>query len=87
MSLLVLVIVFQVAPLPVAVGPAVRAVGEHPRAAETVGIDVVRLRYRNVIARRRPSPALGGAFLSLEATGSFHAGHDRGSRASSGSRQ
>jgi ABC-type uncharacterized transport system permease subunit len=51
-------------------GLRTRAVGEHPRAAETVGIDVVRLRYRNVIASGGLA-ALGGAYLSMEVTNSF----------------
>ena len=45
--------------LPVPLGAAHAAVGEHPRAAETVGIDVIRMRYRNVI--------LGGVFAGLAA--------------------
>ena len=54
-------------------GLRTRAVGEHPKAAETVGIDVIRLRYRNVIASGALA-ALGGAYLSMEQTNSFQAG-------------
>jgi simple sugar transport system permease protein len=50
-----------------------RAVGEHPRAAETVGIDVIRLRYRNVMLGGVLA-GLGGAFLSMEATAAFQPG-------------
>jgi len=53
-------------------GLRTRAVGEHPRAAETVGIDVVRLRYRNVILSGGIA-ALGGAYLSMELTTTFQA--------------
>lgn len=53
-------------------GLRTRAVGEHPRAAETVGIDVIRLRYRNVILSGMIA-ALGGAYLSMEQTTSFQA--------------
>ncbi|MFP5343997.1 MAG: ABC transporter permease [Candidatus Limnocylindria bacterium] len=69
-TLLVLVVVFQILLFRSRWGLRTRSVGEHPRAAETVGIDVIRLRYRNVITAGGIA-ALGGAFLSMEATASF----------------
>jgi general nucleoside transport system permease protein len=73
MSLLIVVIALQVLLFRSRWGLRTRSVGEHPRAAETVGIDVIRLRYRNVILAGGLA-ALGGAFLSMEATGSFTQG-------------
>lgn len=58
-------------------GLRTRAVGEHPRAAETVGIDVIRLRYRNVLLGG-VFAGLGGAWLSIEATNSFQIGMTTG---------
>jgi ABC-type uncharacterized transport system permease subunit len=72
-SLIVLVIVFQVLLFRSRWGLRTRSVGEHPRAAETVGIDVIRLRYRNVIFAGGLA-ALGGAFLSMELSGQFITG-------------
>jgi len=54
-------------------GLRTRAVGEHPKAADTVGIDVFRLRYQNVIAGCALA-GLAGAYLTLESTGSFQNG-------------
>jgi len=67
-----LVIVFQVMLFRSRWGLRTRASGEHPRAAETVGIDVIKLRYRNVVLSGALA-ALGGAWLSMEQTNRFDA--------------
>lgn len=72
-SLLVVVILFQVLLFRSRWGLRTRAVGEHPRAAETVGVDVIRLRYRNVLLGGVLA-ALGGAYLSMELSQSFQQG-------------
>jgi general nucleoside transport system permease protein len=51
-------------------GLRVRAVGEHPVAAETVGIRVLATRYRNVILAGLLA-GTGGAYLSIGSVGSF----------------
>lgn len=51
-------------------GLNIRAVGEHPRAAESSGVDVERVRY-TAVAISGALAALGGAYLSLAATGVF----------------
>jgi ABC-type uncharacterized transport system permease subunit len=77
MSLIVIVVVFQVLLFRSRWGLRTRAVGEHPRAAETVGIDVIWVRYRNVILAGLFA-GLAGAFLSLEGTNSFQQGMTTG---------
>ena len=57
MSVIVFVLVLQVLLFRSRWGLRTRAVGEHPRAADTVGVNVIALRYRNVI--------LGGIFAGL----------------------
>jgi general nucleoside transport system permease protein len=70
MSVIVFVLLLQVLLFRSRWGLRTRAVGEHPRAADTVGIDVIRLRYRNVIVAGIFA-GLAGAYLTLESTGSF----------------
>jgi len=76
-SAIVLIVVVQILLFRTKWGLRTRAVGEHPRAAETVGINVVRLRYRNVIMSGAIA-ALAGAYLSMESTTSFQANMSAG---------
>ena len=52
-------------------GLRIRAVGEHPRAADAVGISVYRTRYAAVVLSGMLS-AMGGAFLSIGFVHSFN---------------
>jgi ABC-type uncharacterized transport system permease subunit len=76
-SAIILIVVVQILLFRTRWGLRTRAVGEHPRAAETLGINVIRLRYRNVIMSGAIA-ALGGAYLSMELTSSFQAGISAG---------
>jgi general nucleoside transport system permease protein len=67
---IVLVFVLQYVLFSTRWGLRTRAVGEHPRAADTVGINVYFMRYANVIMGGAIA-GLAGAFLTLEAVGSF----------------
>ena len=53
------------------VGLRIRAVGEHPRAADTVGISVYKTRYAAVVVSGILA-ALGGAYLSIGFVNSFN---------------
>ncbi|MBX3015587.1 MAG: ABC transporter permease [Caldilineaceae bacterium] len=58
-------------------GLRTRAVGEHPRAADTVGINVNRYRYLNTTLGGMLA-GLAGGFLVLEAVGQFQEGMTAG---------
>ena len=79
MSVIVFVIVLQVLLFRSRWGLRTRAVGEHPRAADTVGIDVIAAPLPQRHPRRRLRRACGW-LLTLEFNGSFQNGMtaDRG---------
>src|SRR6266545_2548338 len=58
-------------------GLRVRAVGEHPTAADTVGIRVLATRYRNVILGGLVA-GIGGAYLTIGVVGAFGKGISSG---------
>lgn len=51
-------------------GLRTRAIGEHPTAADSVGINVNKLRFRNVLIAGLVS-GLGGAYFTIGSVGSF----------------
>ena len=51
-------------------GLRTRAIGEHPTAADTVGIDVNKLRFKNVIIAGLIA-GVGGAYYTVGAVGAF----------------
>lgn len=74
---LILVVVIHIALFYTRWGLRTRAVGEHPRAADTVGINVNRYRYINTTIGGMLA-GLAGGFLVLEAVGQFQEGMTAG---------
>jgi ABC-type uncharacterized transport system permease subunit len=58
-------------------GLRTRAIGEHPRAADTLGVRVNRMRYINVILGGMVA-GIGGAYFSLGEVGRFEDGMTNG---------
>ncbi len=58
-------------------GLRLRASGENPSAAGTVGIDVIKIRYRSMLLAGAVA-GLAGSYLSLSSAGSFQMGMSAG---------
>ena len=69
-TLFVLIIVIHLGLFYTRWGLRVRAVGEHPQAADTVGINVHWVRYSNVILGGMVA-GFGGAYFTIGSTGAF----------------
>jgi ABC-type uncharacterized transport system permease subunit len=74
---LILVIVTQFVLFRTVWGLRTRSVGEHPRAADTVGINVYKMRYANVLLGGMIA-GLAGAFFTLQSVGAFEPGMTAG---------
>ncbi|UCC76277.1 MAG: ABC transporter permease, partial [Anaerolineales bacterium] len=76
-TLFVLLAVTQVVLYYTRWGLRVRAVGEHPKAADTLGINVFRTRYISVLISGAIA-GLAGAYMSIGAAGRFNEGMTAG---------
>ncbi|MBI3746225.1 MAG: ABC transporter permease [Chloroflexi bacterium] len=72
-----LIILMQLAIYRTRWGLRLRAAGENPNAAGTIGIDVLQIRYRSLAASGAVA-GLGGAYLVVVSTGSFQIGMSAG---------
>ena len=72
-----LIIVMQFAIYRTRWGLRLRAAGENPKAAGTIGIDVLRIRYRS-LAMGGAVAGFAGAYLVVVSTGSFQIGMSAG---------
>lgn len=75
--MIILVIIMQYVLFSTPWGLRVRAVGEHPRAADTLGVDVERTRYINVLIGGLIA-GLAGAWFTLESADVFNPGMTNG---------
>jgi len=72
-----LLIILQVALFSTRWGLRVRSVGEHPKAADTLGINVIRTRYMSVLLGGMVA-GMAGAFFTLGSVGRFEEGMTAG---------
>ena len=73
----ILLIVIQVALFSTRWGLRLRSVGEHPQAADTLGINVIKTRYMAVLLSGLVA-GVGGAFFTLGSVGRFNEGMTAG---------
>jgi simple sugar transport system permease protein len=76
-TLFILIIVTRVLMNNTRWGLRVRSVGEHPRAADTLGINVFRTRYMSVLISGAIA-GLAGTYMSIGAAGRFNEGMTAG---------
>lgn len=75
--LLVLVVATRIIMYRTPWGLRMRAVGEHPRAADTLGVNVFRIRYTSVLISGAIA-GLAGAYMSIGSAGRFNEGMTAG---------
>jgi len=72
-----ILIILQLALFQTRWGLRLRSVGEHPKAADTLGIDVIKTRYMGIILSGVVA-GIGGAFFTLGSVGRFDEGMTAG---------